>query len=91
LNAILINFLSFILILGDSIEKSMSVGQEGELFEEWLELRNGCLCCSRGKTELPTLMKDIPTSLIMPYGMTYHSKFWSFLLDRTTQTSISKF
>uniref|UniRef100_K1PTX0 COBW domain-containing protein 1 n=1 Tax=Magallana gigas TaxID=29159 RepID=K1PTX0_MAGGI len=31
---------------GDSIEKSMSVGQEGELFEEWLELRNGCLCCS---------------------------------------------
>lgn len=31
---------------GDSIEKSMSVGQGGELFEEWLELRNGCLCCS---------------------------------------------
>ena len=31
---------------GDSIEKSMSVGQEGELYEEWLELRNGCLCCS---------------------------------------------
>ncbi|RUS77597.1 hypothetical protein EGW08_014636 [Elysia chlorotica] len=31
---------------GDSIEKSMSVGEEGELFEEWLELRNGCLCCS---------------------------------------------
>lgn len=31
---------------GSSIEKSMSVGQEGELFEEWLELRNGCLCCS---------------------------------------------
>ncbi|KAK3592137.1 hypothetical protein CHS0354_019425 [Potamilus streckersoni] len=31
---------------GDSIEKSMSVGSAGELFEEWLELRNGCLCCS---------------------------------------------
>ncbi|GFO03725.1 cobw domain-containing protein 1-like [Plakobranchus ocellatus] len=31
---------------GDSIEKSMSIGEEGELFEEWLELRNGCLCCS---------------------------------------------
>ena len=46
---------------------------------------------TREKTELPTLMKDIPTSRIMPYGMTYHSKFWSFLLDRTTQTSISKF
>lgn len=31
---------------GDSIEKSMSVGKEGERYEEWLELRNGCLCCS---------------------------------------------
>ncbi|XP_076462328.1 zinc-regulated GTPase metalloprotein activator 1-like [Babylonia areolata] len=31
---------------GDSVEKSMSVGQQGELYEEWLELRNGCLCCS---------------------------------------------
>lgn len=31
---------------GDSIEKSMSVGSEGERYEEWLELRNGCLCCS---------------------------------------------
>ncbi len=27
-------------------EKSLSVGHEGQLFEEWLELRNGCLCCS---------------------------------------------
>jgi len=24
----------------------MSVGEEGALYEEWLELRNGCLCCS---------------------------------------------
>ncbi|WAR23132.1 CBWD1-like protein [Mya arenaria] len=32
--------------LGDSVEKSMSVGSEGERYEEWLELRNGCLCCS---------------------------------------------
>lgn len=31
---------------GDSIEKSMSIGQDGALYEEWLELRNGCLCCS---------------------------------------------
>ncbi|XP_070562541.1 zinc-regulated GTPase metalloprotein activator 1-like isoform X2 [Ptychodera flava] len=31
---------------GSAVEKSMSVGQSGELFEEWLELRNGCLCCS---------------------------------------------
>ncbi|CAG7822774.1 unnamed protein product [Allacma fusca] len=29
-----------------AMEKSLAVGQEGELFEEWLELRNGCLCCS---------------------------------------------
>ncbi|KAG2213341.1 hypothetical protein INT46_007200 [Mucor plumbeus] len=28
------------------IEKSLSVNQDGNLYEEWLELRNGCLCCS---------------------------------------------
>ncbi|XP_059475895.1 zinc-regulated GTPase metalloprotein activator 1-like [Neocloeon triangulifer] len=31
---------------GSALEKSLTVGQNGELFEEWLELRNGCLCCS---------------------------------------------
>ena len=31
---------------GSAVEKSLSIGQAGELFEEWLELRNGCLCCS---------------------------------------------
>ena len=36
----------YISISGDSIEKSMSVGVEGEKYEEWLELRNGCLCSS---------------------------------------------
>lgn len=28
------------------IEKSLSINQDGTLYEEWLELRNGCLCCS---------------------------------------------
>lgn len=37
---------SNILEIGSAIEKSMAIGQEGELYEEWLELRNGCLCCS---------------------------------------------
>jgi len=27
-------------------EKSMSVGDGGEMYSEWLELKNGCLCCS---------------------------------------------
>lgn len=31
---------------GSAVEKSLAVGQSGEMFEEWLELRNGCLCCS---------------------------------------------
>ncbi|XP_033108620.1 COBW domain-containing protein 1-like isoform X2 [Anneissia japonica] len=45
---------------GSSVEKSMSVGQSGELFEEWLELRNGCLCCSvkdTGINAIENLMK----------------------------------
>jgi len=31
---------------GSAIEKSLAVGEQGQLYEEWLELRNGCLCCS---------------------------------------------
>jgi len=31
---------------GSAMEQVMSVGEEGALYEEWLELRNGCLCCS---------------------------------------------
>lgn len=31
---------------GSAMEKSMAIGDKGELYEEWLELRNGCLCCS---------------------------------------------
>ncbi|XP_071836351.1 zinc-regulated GTPase metalloprotein activator 1A-like isoform X2 [Apostichopus japonicus] len=31
---------------GSAVESSMAMGQTGELYEEWLELRNGCLCCS---------------------------------------------
>merc|ERR1719244_615259 len=45
---------------GDSLEKSLSVGQDGDLFEEWLELRNGCLCCSvkdNGVKAIENLMK----------------------------------
>ncbi|GAB5585462.1 hypothetical protein Unana1_00362 [Umbelopsis nana] len=28
------------------IEKALSINEDGALYEEWLELRNGCLCCS---------------------------------------------
>ncbi|VCX42739.1 unnamed protein product [Gulo gulo] len=31
---------------GSAVEKSLAVSHGGELYEEWLELRNGCLCCS---------------------------------------------
>ncbi|GAB1302290.1 COBW domain-containing protein 1 [Apodemus speciosus] len=31
---------------GSAVEKSLAISQGGELYEEWLELRNGCLCCS---------------------------------------------
>uniref|UniRef100_A0A8C7H0N3 CobW/HypB/UreG nucleotide-binding domain-containing protein n=1 Tax=Oncorhynchus kisutch TaxID=8019 RepID=A0A8C7H0N3_ONCKI len=32
--------------IGGTLEKSLAVSHAGELYEEWLELRNGCLCCS---------------------------------------------
>lgn len=28
------------------MEKSVAIGEQGNLCEEWLELQNGCLCCS---------------------------------------------
>ncbi|XP_004459450.1 zinc-regulated GTPase metalloprotein activator 1B [Dasypus novemcinctus] len=31
---------------GSAVEKSLAISQDGELYEEWLELGNGCLCCS---------------------------------------------
>lgn len=33
---------------GDSseIEKSITIKNKGEVYEEWLDLGNGCLCCS---------------------------------------------
>jgi G3E family GTPase len=41
-----ISFIFNIDDIGSDIEKSLSVNQDGNLYEEWLELRNGCLCCS---------------------------------------------
>jgi len=41
-------------------EKSMAVTEEGETYSEWLELRNGCLCCSvkdNGVAAIENLMK----------------------------------
>ncbi|EHA98877.1 COBW domain-containing protein 2 [Heterocephalus glaber] len=37
---------------GSAVEKSLAVSQGGELYEEWLELGNGCLCCSVKDSDL---------------------------------------
>lgn len=47
---------------GDSsdIEKSLTVQQEGQQVEEWLELANGCICCTvkdSGVTAIENLME----------------------------------
>lgn len=45
---------------GTALEKSMAIGKDGNLYEEWLELRNGCLCCSvkdTGVKAIENLMK----------------------------------
>eukprot|EP00118_Oscarella_pearsei_P009546 m.55423 g.55423 ORF g.55423 m.55423 type:complete len:216 (+) comp34470_c0_seq15:91-738(+) len=31
---------------GSGIEQSLAMDGDGAMYEEWLELRNGCLCCS---------------------------------------------
>ncbi|KAF9950693.1 COBW domain-containing protein 1 [Mortierella alpina] len=47
---------------GDSggIDQAMNVGMGGEVVEEWLELKNGCLCCTvkdNGVVAIENLMK----------------------------------
>ncbi|KAE8746675.1 hypothetical protein FOCC_FOCC006659 [Frankliniella occidentalis] len=58
---------------GSALEKSISVGNEGALYEEWLELRNGCLCCS---------VKDNGVKAIENL-MTKRGKFDYILLETT--------
>ncbi|BFZ62937.1 hypothetical protein YB2330_004049 [Saitoella coloradoensis] len=60
---------------GDSvdIEKSLSVSSQGELVEEWLELKNGCMCCS---------VKDNGVAAIENL-MTKRGKFDYILLETT--------
>lgn len=44
---------------GSIDERTVNVGNNGKLVEEWLELRNGCLCCSvkdNGVKAIETLM-----------------------------------
>lgn len=58
---------------GSAVEKSLTVGQAGELYEEWLELRNGCLCCSMKDSGVKAIEK-----LMMKRG-----KFDYVLLETT--------
>uniref|UniRef100_A0A1B6DNB8 CobW C-terminal domain-containing protein n=1 Tax=Clastoptera arizonana TaxID=38151 RepID=A0A1B6DNB8_9HEMI len=58
---------------GSALEKSVAVGEKGELYEEWLELRNGCLCCS---------VKDNGVKAIENL-MTKRGKFDYILLETT--------
>ncbi|KAJ9593492.1 hypothetical protein L9F63_014945, partial [Diploptera punctata] len=58
---------------GSAMERSVAIGQAGELYEEWLELRNGCLCCS---------VKDNGVKAIENL-MTKRGKFDYILLETT--------
>lgn len=58
---------------GSAAESSLAVGAEGERFEEWVELRNGCLCCS---------VKDLGVSALEQL-MRRKGKFDYILLETT--------
>ncbi|KAL8792321.1 MAG: hypothetical protein Q9195_005112 [Heterodermia aff. obscurata] len=49
--------LSIISEFGDSadIEKALTISQNGEQVQEWLELANGCICCSIKDTGLASI------------------------------------
>lgn len=46
--AMLERLISIATEFGDSadIEKSLTVSKDGQQVEEWLELANGCICCT---------------------------------------------
>lgn len=50
--------------LAADIEKSLTVAQEGEQVEEWLEVANGCICCTVRydpiSLSLPTILTNKP-------------------------------
>ena len=58
-----ISDLLLLIVTGSAIEKNLAIGQQGELFEEWLELRNGCLCCSVKYTHFFVSLRENPFSL----------------------------
>lgn len=58
---------------GSALENTMAINEEGKLFEEWIELRNGCLCCS---------VKDNGVKAIENL-MTKRGKFDYILLETT--------
>lgn len=51
--------------VGSALEKTISVGSEGALYEEWLELRNGCLCCSVKYVELFSLSEKMSGTILI--------------------------
>ncbi|CCG81214.1 CobW domain protein [Taphrina deformans PYCC 5710] len=60
---------------GDSsdIERSLSVSSESDLCEEWLDLKNGCMCCTL-KSNAVTAIENL---------MTHKGKFDYILLETT--------
>uniref|UniRef100_A0A8C7QJA3 COBW domain containing n=1 Tax=Oncorhynchus mykiss TaxID=8022 RepID=A0A8C7QJA3_ONCMY len=65
---------------GSALEKSLAVSQAGELYEEWLELRNGCLCCSVKYVCLTSMLSP-------PYGLS-RKCFTDILLSLSMNTFI---
>jgi len=40
-------------VLASDIEKALTINQDGEQVQEWLEVGNGCICCSVKYNKLP--------------------------------------
>ena len=58
--------------VGSAEEQSMAVGQNGETYSEWLELRNGCLCCSVKVGKLLDLVKFVTCTPVSRVHVTFY-------------------
>ena len=48
------------------IEKALTINQNGQEVEEWLELANGCICCSVKYALSPISLPENPITYLPP-------------------------
>ena len=66
------------------IEKSLVSSQDGQLYEEWLDLKNGCLCCTVKSASPVTFLIFRDTGIIAIENLMEKKGKFDYILLETT-------